>query len=143
MRAIGSDLHMDYTAMGQTAHLAARMEQLAVPAPSLITPTRCALVEGYVEVRPLGPVPVKGLAGPVEVYELTGAGARGPGLQAAAARGLTRFVGRDAEVEQLRRALEPAARGPRAGRRARGRAGRRQVAAGLGADPLPSDRRAG
>ena len=77
MRAIGSDLHMDYTAVGQTTHLAARMEQLAEPGHRRSSPpTPCRLAEGYVEVEPLGPVPVKGLADPVEVYELTGAGPR-------------------------------------------------------------------
>ncbi len=108
VRSIGSDLHMDYTAVGQTTHLAARMEQLATPGSIRATSEVLRLAEGYVEVKPLGPVPVKGLAAPVEVYELTGASAVRSRLQAAAARGLTRFVGRDAEMEQLRRALERA-----------------------------------
>jgi class 3 adenylate cyclase/tetratricopeptide (TPR) repeat protein len=104
VRAIGSDLHMDYTAVGETTHLAARMEQIADPGAIVITPETLALAEGYVEVKSLGPVPVKGLAGPVEVYEVTGAGPARTRLQAATRRGLTRFVGREAEVEQLRRA---------------------------------------
>jgi class 3 adenylate cyclase/tetratricopeptide (TPR) repeat protein len=108
VRAIGSDLHMDYTAVGQTTHLAARMEQLAHPGSILLTPTTLELVEGYVEVRPLGPVPVKGLAEPVDVYEVTGAGAVRTRLQASARRGLSRFVGRDGEIDHLRRALERA-----------------------------------
>ncbi len=111
VRAIGSDLHMDYTAVGQTTHLAARMEQLADPGSILASPSTVELAEGYVEVKSLGPVPVKGLADPVEVYELTGAGAARTRLQAAALRGLTRFVGRDAEVEHLRRVLSQAATG--------------------------------
>jgi class 3 adenylate cyclase len=61
VRAIGSDLHMDNTAIGQTTHLAARMEQIADPGAIAITPDTLALAEGYVEVRSLGPVPVKGL----------------------------------------------------------------------------------
>jgi class 3 adenylate cyclase len=52
VRAIGSDLHMDYTAVGQTTHLAARMEQLADPGPILLTPETLALAEGFVQVRP-------------------------------------------------------------------------------------------
>jgi len=68
-------------------------------------------VEGYVSVKPLGPVPVKGLADAVEVYELTGAGQARTRLQAAVLRGLTRFVGRDAEVEHLRRVLGQAGAG--------------------------------
>ena len=63
MRSIGSDLHMDYTAVGQTTHLAARMEQLARPGTTLLTGDTLRLVEGYVEVDALGPVPVKGLRG--------------------------------------------------------------------------------
>ena len=111
VRAIGNDLHMDYAAVGQTTHLAARMEQLADPGAIVITPDTLALSEGYVEVKSLGPVPVKGLAHPVEVYEVTGAGPARTRLQAAARRGLTRFVGRDAELEHLRRAQEMASTG--------------------------------
>jgi class 3 adenylate cyclase/tetratricopeptide (TPR) repeat protein len=111
VRAIGSDLHMDYTAVGQTTHLAARMEQLADPGSILLTPATLALVEGYVQVKSQGPISVKGLSEPVEVYELTGGGSVRTRFQAAAARGLTRFVGRDVEVERLRHALERAAAG--------------------------------
>jgi class 3 adenylate cyclase len=111
VRAIGGDLHMDYTAVGQTTHLAARMEQLAEPGSILLSPATMELAEGYVEVNPVGPLPVKGLPVPVEVYELVGAGAVRSRLHAAAARGLTRFVGRDSEVDQLRQALERAQAG--------------------------------
>jgi class 3 adenylate cyclase/tetratricopeptide (TPR) repeat protein len=111
VRAIGSDLRMDYTAIGQTTHLAARMEQIADPGAIVITPDTLALAEGYVEVKSLGPVPVKGLATAVEVYEVTGAGPARTRLQAGARRGLTRFVGRDGELEQLRRAQQLAGTG--------------------------------
>jgi class 3 adenylate cyclase/tetratricopeptide (TPR) repeat protein len=111
VRAIGSDLHMDYTAVGQTTHLGARMEQLAEPGSILLTPATLELVEGYVMVTPLGPVSVKGLPAPLEVYELIGAGAVRSRLHAAAARGLTRFVGRESDVDQLRQALERAQAG--------------------------------
>src|SRR5881409_1721713 len=111
VRSIGSDLHMDYTAVGQTTHLAARMEQIADPGAIVITPETLALAEGYVEVKSLGPVPVKGLAGAVEVYEVTAAGPARTRLQAGARRGLTRFVGRDAELEQLCRAQQLAGNG--------------------------------
>ena len=95
VRAIGSDLHMDYTAVGQTTHLAARMEQMAKPGSMLVTGETLKLAEGYVQVRPLGAVPVKGLETPTQVYELTGIVPARSRLQASAARGLTRFVGRD------------------------------------------------
>jgi len=108
VRAIGSDLHMDYTAVGQTTHLAARMEQVAAPGTILMTAEVLRLAEGYVGVKPLGPMPVKGLSEPVDVYEITGAGPVRTRLQATAARGLTRFVGRHAETESLRLALEKA-----------------------------------
>ncbi|HXU90638.1 MAG TPA: adenylate/guanylate cyclase domain-containing protein [Methylomirabilota bacterium] len=109
VRAVGSDLRMDYTAVGQTTHLAARMEQLAPPGTVRLTAETMRLAEGYVEVRSLGLIPVKGLPDPIEVFELTGTGQARTRLQAAAIRGLTRFVGRDAEVEHLRRVLDRAA----------------------------------
>ncbi|HEV8719259.1 MAG TPA: adenylate/guanylate cyclase domain-containing protein, partial [Candidatus Binatia bacterium] len=118
--SIRNDLHMDYTAIGQTAHLAARMEQMAMPGSILVTPDALRLAEGYVQVKTLGPVPVKGMSEPVEVYEVTGAGPVRSRLQAAAARGLTRFVGRSAEFETLWQALQ------------RGGAGHGQVVALVG-----------
>jgi class 3 adenylate cyclase/tetratricopeptide (TPR) repeat protein len=111
VRTIGSDLRMDYTAVGQTTHLAARMEQLADPGSILLSADTLRLAEGYIQVRALGPVPVKGLSGPVEIFELTGTGQARTRLQAAALRGLTRFVGREAEVEHLRRVLLQAGAG--------------------------------
>ena len=74
-------------------------------APILLAPATLQLAEGYVQVAARGPVAVKGLADPVEVYALTGVSALRTRFHAAAARGLTRFVGRDAEFEQLLRAL--------------------------------------
>jgi class 3 adenylate cyclase/tetratricopeptide (TPR) repeat protein len=111
VRSIGSDLRTDYTAVGQTTHLAARMEQLAAPGSIRLTAETLHLAEGFVQVTPLGPVPVKGLGEPVEVFELVGAGAARTRLEAAARRGLTRFVGRTAELEQLRDALDRASLG--------------------------------
>jgi class 3 adenylate cyclase len=73
VRSIGSDLHMDYTAVGQTTHLAARMEQMAMPGSILISADTLRLAEDYVEVKGLGPRAVKGRESPVEVYELVGA----------------------------------------------------------------------
>jgi class 3 adenylate cyclase len=111
VRAIGNDLHMDYSAVGETTHLAARMEQLATPGTIRLSTSTYALVEGLVRVTPLGPVPIKGLTDPVEVFELVGASAVRRRLQAAAMRGLTRFVGRQHEQEILRQALVQAAAG--------------------------------
>ena len=111
VRAIGNDLHMDYSAVGQTTHLAARMEQLAAPGSILLTAATLRLVEGLVRVQALGPVPVKGLAEPVEVFELVGVTALRRRLQAAVARGLSLFVGRQPEVEALQQALARAGAG--------------------------------
>jgi class 3 adenylate cyclase/tetratricopeptide (TPR) repeat protein len=111
VRSIGSDLRMDYTAVGQTTHLAARMEQLAAASTILLAPETLRLAEGYVQVKPLGPITVKGLDSPVDVYELLGAGTARSRLQAAATRGLTKFVGRNTELEVLRQTLERAGAG--------------------------------
>jgi class 3 adenylate cyclase len=100
VRSIGSDLHMDYTAVGQTTHLAARMEQLATPGSIRPTANTVRLAEGYVEIKALGPVPVKGLAEPVEMYEVLGAVGVRTRLHASVTRGLTQFVGRDAELDE-------------------------------------------
>jgi predicted ATPase/class 3 adenylate cyclase len=111
VRAIGNDLHMDYSAVGQTTHLAARTEQLAIPGTIRVTAATLRLVEGLVRVHALGLIPVKGMSEPVEVFELVGASALRRRLQAAAARGLTRFVGREAELAALRQALDHAGAG--------------------------------
>jgi class 3 adenylate cyclase/tetratricopeptide (TPR) repeat protein len=111
VRSIGSDLRMEYTVVGQTANVAARMEQMAVPGSILISPDTLALAEGYVQVEPLGPLKVKGLELPLKVFEVTGASKVRTRLDAAAARGLTRFVGRDGELDELRHALERARSG--------------------------------
>jgi class 3 adenylate cyclase len=111
VRSIGSDLRMDYTAVGQTTHLAARMEQLAPPGAIRLTTETWRLAEGFIEIKALGPVPVKGLADPVDVCELVGAIRVRRRLQATAVRGLTRFVGRQPELVALHQALERAKAG--------------------------------
>jgi class 3 adenylate cyclase/tetratricopeptide (TPR) repeat protein len=108
VRSIGSDLRMDYSAIGQTTHLASRMEQAAAPGSILISRDTAALVGGYVVLEPLGPIPIKGLDEPMEVFEITRAGQARSRLQATAARGLTRFVGRADELQEIVRALERA-----------------------------------
>jgi class 3 adenylate cyclase/tetratricopeptide (TPR) repeat protein len=120
VRSIGSDLHMNYTAMGLTTHLAARMEQVAEPGSIYITARTLRLVEGYVVVRPLGSLHLKGVTGPVETHELLSAIPRRSRLRAAAPRDLTPFAGRDVEMKLLRHALH------------RAKAGQGQVVAILG-----------
>ena len=111
VRSIGSDLSLDYTAVGQTTHLAARMEQLATPGSIRLAAETLRLAEGFIQVKALGPVPVKGLAEPVEVCELVGVTSFRRRLQATAARGLTHFVGRQLEMEALGQALTRAESG--------------------------------
>jgi hypothetical protein len=106
VRAISNDLHMDYTAMGVTTHLAARLEQLADPGTTLLSSATLLLAEGYVTVKAQGPVTLKGIGQAVEVYELTGAGSARTRFQAAATRGLTRLAGRTGELVQMLSALE-------------------------------------
>jgi class 3 adenylate cyclase/tetratricopeptide (TPR) repeat protein len=120
VRLISDDLHMDYTALGETVHLASRLEGLADAGAGLLSDATLALVEGFVEVRPRGPMSVKGLEQPITVYELVGVGAARTRLQAAVARGLTPFVGRDDERAAIDRAL------------ARAQAGQGQVVALVG-----------
>jgi tetratricopeptide (TPR) repeat protein len=111
VRTISNDLYMNYSGVGLTTNLAARMEQLAPPGTIRVTAATLRLVEGAVRVHALGPVPVKGLAEPVDVFELVGATPGHRRLQAAVARGLTRFVGRAQELAALTQALAQAAQG--------------------------------
>jgi len=111
VRSIDSDLHMDYRAVGATTHLAARMEQLAVPGSIRLTAETMRLAAGFVQVTPLGAVPVKGFSEAVEAFELVGADTVRTRFEAAARRGLTRFVGREGELEQLGQALDQARSG--------------------------------
>ncbi len=111
VRAIGNDLHMDYSAIGQTTHLAARMEQLATPGTIRLTAATLRLVEGLVQGTALGPVLIKGLDELVEVFELVGASTLRGRFQARVAGGLTRFVGRETERAALVQARERAGAG--------------------------------
>ncbi len=108
VRAIGNDLHMDYTAVGQTTHLAARMEQTAQAGTILATASTVDLVKGFIETRALGPVRVKGLETAIEVYEVVRITRARSRLQAAPATALTPFVGRVEEKARLQAALDRA-----------------------------------
>ncbi|PYM19000.1 MAG: hypothetical protein DMD78_26260 [Candidatus Rokuibacteriota bacterium] len=87
------------------------MEQLAHPGQIFLTEATFRLAEGFIAVKPLGPVPIKGLPSPIPIFELTGPGPIRSRLQRAAARGLTRFVGREIELAELLGATEEALRG--------------------------------
>src|ERR671918_1484405 len=109
VRAIGSDLNIEYSAVGQTTHLAARMEQLARPGTTLITEATRRLADRCIEVDAQGPVPIKGLKQPVELFELRGA--TPASRLRATAGGLSRFLGREDELARLQSRLGRAAGG--------------------------------
>ncbi|MBI3247616.1 MAG: AAA family ATPase [Deltaproteobacteria bacterium] len=105
------DLHTDYVPVGHSTNLAARMEQMATPGSILITDYTRKLVEGYFALKALGAATIKGVETPLNIYEVLGAGPLKTRLQVAARRGLTRFVGRQSELEQLQQALAQAKAG--------------------------------
>jgi len=106
VRSIGSDLNMDYTAVGQTTHLAARMEQMADPGTVLIAPSTLRLAEGSVQVTSLGARPIRGLDAPIEVSELVGGAPARSKLRSADTQQPSRFIGRVAELDRLHALLE-------------------------------------
>jgi predicted ATPase/class 3 adenylate cyclase/ribosomal protein L40E len=101
----------DYTPVGHTSNLAARMQAVASGGSIAITESTRRLVAGFFQIRQRGPTRVKGLTEPVMVYEVTGVGPLRTRIQRAAGRGLTKFVARVAELEQMKRALEMARNG--------------------------------
>ncbi|TPQ43854.1 adenylate/guanylate cyclase domain-containing protein [Cupriavidus pinatubonensis] len=103
------DLRTDYDPVGHTIHIASRMESIATPSSILVSEPTCRLTEGYFDFKALGATQVKGMPDAFAVYEVVRLGALRTRLQVAQRRGLARFVGRHAELEQLRRALELAA----------------------------------
>jgi len=114
------ELHTEYTPIGHATSLAARMQALAPTGSIAITENTRRIVEGYFELKALGPTRVKGLSDLINVYEVVGLGPLRTRLQASARRGLSKFVGRDHEMAQLDRALELA------------RAGHGQIVAAVG-----------
>jgi len=123
------DLHTDYVPVGHSTNLAARMEQMATPGSILVTAHTYKLTEGYFAFKALGQTQIKGVEEPLHIYEVVGAGPLRTRLQVTATRrGLTRFVGRQSEMEQLRTALE------------RAQAGRGQIVGVMGEPGLEKSR---
>ncbi len=100
------DLHTDYTPVGHSTSLAARMESLALPGSIVVSEHTYKLTEGYFEFKPLGAARVKGVSAPVNIYEVLGVGPLRTRLQVAARHGLSRFVGRQSELGQMQQAWE-------------------------------------
>jgi class 3 adenylate cyclase len=103
--------HTEYTPIGHSTSLAARIQTLAPVGSIATTDTTRKLCEGYFTFKSLGPTMVKGVSEPIEVYELTGLGPLRTKFQRAEVRGLTKFVGRQREMEALKRAAEQARAG--------------------------------
>src|SRR5208283_3590829 len=110
---------IEYTPIGHTTNLASRLQSLARTGTVAISEQTRKQVEGYFQLKPLGPTRVKGVSDPVNVYEVTGLGPLRTRLQRSAGRGLTKFVGREREMEAMRNAAELA------------RAGRGQIVAAI------------
>jgi class 3 adenylate cyclase/tetratricopeptide (TPR) repeat protein len=104
---IGDDLHLDFVPIGNTTALGRRIEALAPAGSTALSASTAALIEGEFELRDLGEFEIKGVQARQRVRELVGPGAARTRFAAVAARrGLTRFVGRDAERAQLESVLE-------------------------------------
>jgi class 3 adenylate cyclase/predicted ATPase len=113
------DAHSEYTPIGHSTSLAARMQTLAPTGSIAVTETTEKLCAGYFNFKALGPTRVKGVTEPVNVFELMGLGPLRTRLQRAAGRGLTKFVGREREMEAMMHAAE------------RAKAGRGQIVAAM------------
>jgi class 3 adenylate cyclase/tetratricopeptide (TPR) repeat protein len=113
VRGIVTDVRREYTAVGQAAHVAARMEQLARPGTILMAQPTAIAVGSLFDSRPIGPVPIKGLAEPMDVFELVAARYMPPASRIAAAKpgGLSPFVGRDAEMAQVGNVIDRVVQG--------------------------------
>jgi class 3 adenylate cyclase/tetratricopeptide (TPR) repeat protein len=98
--------HPEYTPIGHSVGLAARMEALAPIGSVAVTAQTKKLCDGYFNFKPLGAARVRGVSEPVGVYEVTGLGPLRTHFQLSAERGLSKFVGRQSELEQLKRALD-------------------------------------
>jgi class 3 adenylate cyclase/predicted ATPase len=108
---VETDGKVEYRLVGHAANLAARMEMVAPTGSIAASEYTRKLCEGYFTFKRLGPMVVKGVAEPVAVYEVTGFGPLRTRLQRAVARGLTKFVGRQREMEALQHGAEQAEAG--------------------------------
>jgi len=111
VRSIETGQHAEYTPIGHSTSLASRLQALASPGSIAISEGLRKLVEGYFTLKALGPARIKGTSEPVNVYEVTGIGPLRTRLQRSAGRGLTKFVGREREMEALKHAAEQAKAG--------------------------------
>jgi class 3 adenylate cyclase/tetratricopeptide (TPR) repeat protein len=104
--AIGNDLRMDYTAVGDTTNLGSRMETMAKPGTTLVSGNTYRLVKDFFEFEVLGKIEVKGKEEPQEAFELIRTGEVETRIGASMAKGLTRFVGRKNSMAALKEPYE-------------------------------------
>jgi class 3 adenylate cyclase/tetratricopeptide (TPR) repeat protein len=109
--SIGDDLRMDYTAVGDTTNLASRMESMATPGTILVSKDTYKMAKDFLEFDPLGKIRVKGKEEAQDVYVLIKASEVETRIEAGVAKGLTKFVGRQKEIEALKEAFEKARSG--------------------------------
>jgi len=109
VRSIRTDeAHTEYTPIGHSISLASRLQTLAAPGSVVIGESVRKFVQGYFQLKPLGASQIKGVSEPVNVYEVTGLGPLRTRLQRSAGRGLTKFVGRNREMNAMKAAAEHA-----------------------------------
>jgi class 3 adenylate cyclase/tetratricopeptide (TPR) repeat protein len=106
LRLVHTGGHTEYAPVGYAANLAARMQAAAPAGGIVISEDTRHLVEGYFELRASGPTEVKGVAEPINVYEVLGTGPLHGHFDLAVRRGLTKFIGRESELKQMAHALE-------------------------------------
>jgi class 3 adenylate cyclase/tetratricopeptide (TPR) repeat protein len=109
--SIGPDLRMDYTALGDTTNIAARLQQAAGRGQILVSKTTHRVVEGYFYTRELGGLVLKGKAEPVKAWEILGARMGRTRMDIVAERGLTPYIGREPDMQALLESFDKAQAG--------------------------------
>ncbi len=108
---IGDRLRMDYTAIGDTTNLAARLQQLAPAGAVLASEATARLIQSEIALEPLAPLAVKGKSEPIAAFRIAGLGPRRPDEAVLSGVRLSSFVGRERELGVLGELLEQAAAG--------------------------------
>src|SRR6516165_3148941 len=111
MRTIETGGRLEYTPVGYVSNLAARLQTVAPAGGIAISEETSRLIEGYFELRTLGPTAIKGVAEPANVYQVMGPGPLRTHFQLSARCGLTKFIGREEELARLKRAFDLARSG--------------------------------